>query len=66
MPDGTLAPSMVSQNTTVSITSIMGKPSQRLVTNPSMLRSRSKRGLSPLAVTARSVIRWLSDRPTFG
>ncbi len=57
MPDGTLAPAMVSQNTPVSMAIISGTPHSRLVTSRSMVRSRSKRRPPPGRVTARSAIR---------
>jgi hypothetical protein len=54
--DGTLAPMMVSQNTTASITSISGKPKAREVTMRSM-RWSSSRVWPTVPRTARLVIR---------
>ena len=55
--EGTLAPAIVSQNTRVKSSSMMGKPHKRLVSNRSRVRSKSKRGFSSGRVTARSAMR---------
>jgi len=55
--DGTLAPAIVSQNTTVSMSSMSGKPNTRLVTKRSSRASKSKRRRSPSRETARSAMR---------
>ena len=57
MPEGTLAPAIVSQKTAVSMPSMSGTPQSRLVTRRSMARSRSKRLLVPGRDTARSAMR---------
>ena len=57
MPDGTLAPSIVIQNTAARIASMHGKPSQRLVSRRSRVRSRSKPAFFSPRICAPSAIR---------
>jgi hypothetical protein len=57
MPEGTLAPAIVSQKTAVSMPSMSGTPQRRLVTRRSITRSMSKRFAVPGRDTARSAIR---------
>ena len=59
--DGTFAPAIVSQKTTVNMSSISGKPNTRLVTRRSSVASKSKRRCSPSRETARSAMRAASE-----